>query len=266
MLRILHVTDTHLRPGLDAHDRNWDAVVAHVEADRPDLVVNTGDIAMDAPSGPGDLAHAARQHARLPVEWRAIPGNHDVGDDWGVGERQTSKPISDDWRREYQAAFGPEWWMIDRAGWRLVGANSQLMGSGLDDEEHQWADLAAWLDAAPGPAVLFVHKPTFLDDPAEPREEFRYLQDPARSRLLDLLADSTVVLVASGHTHQHRRTVVGGRTWSWAPSTAFVMPPDRQPLLGQRVVGAVEIILDGNTAETRLVQPAGMVETLPPEL
>ncbi len=266
MLRILQVSDTHLRPGLDGHDRNWDAVVAHVDAHGPDLVVNTGDIAMDAPSGPDDLAHAARQHARLAVDWRAVPGNHDVGDDWGPGEEQTSKPIRDSWRAAYRDLFGPEWWVTDRDGWRLVGANSQLMGSGLDDEERQWADLATWLDEAPGPAVLFVHKPTFHDDPVVAGERFRYLQEPARSRLVELVRGSSVVLVASGHAHQHRTTVVEGRTWSWAPSTAFVMPPERQPLLGQRVVGAVEIVLDGSGATTRLVRPDGIEDLVAPVL
>lgn len=255
MLRILQISDTHLRPGLAERDANWQAIVAHVEATRPDLVINTGDIANDVPTGPHDLAYAHELHDALPTDWRAIPGNHDIGDHWGPGEAQTASPINDDHRARYQELFGDEWWASDRDGWRLIGMNAQLMGSGEEGEDKQWRDIEYWLDTAMGPVAMFIHKPLFLDDPREQLETFRYLQPPARNRLLALIGSSTTRLVASGHSHQHREVKRRTVTYSWAPSTAFIIDPAKQEDLGNRTVGVVEITLDGDRVETNLVVP-----------
>ncbi|HEX6420490.1 MAG TPA: metallophosphoesterase, partial [Acidimicrobiales bacterium] len=75
--RLLVVSDTHLSPRTPEADTNWDAVVRHVAATRPDLVVHAGDVSLDGALAPGDLDHARRRLDRLPVPWRAVPGNHD---------------------------------------------------------------------------------------------------------------------------------------------------------------------------------------------
>jgi 3',5'-cyclic AMP phosphodiesterase CpdA len=261
VVRILQVSDTHLAPDRPQNLANWDAVVEHVRRHPPDLVVNTGDIASDAPAEPSELDFAAGHHDRLDVEVVAVPGNHDVGDHRGPDDsvRQGHR-LDPSLRERYGRLFGPEWWCRDLPGCRLVGANTQLMGSGADGEQDQWDDLAGWLTGSSAPVVLFVHKPLFLDDPAVPGERFRYLQAPARDRLLALMADAPVALVASGHTHQYRRRTVGGRSYSWGPSTAFVLAPAAQPTFGLRQVGAVDITIDGSGATTRLVRPQGIVD------
>ena len=48
--RITQISDTHLGrrfPGLIA---NFHAVSEHIDASRPDLVINTGDVSFDGPS------------------------------------------------------------------------------------------------------------------------------------------------------------------------------------------------------------------------
>ena len=52
----------------------------HIDATRPDLVINSGDLAFDAPTSPDDFAFAKELHEALPVPCRYLPGNHDIGD------------------------------------------------------------------------------------------------------------------------------------------------------------------------------------------
>ena len=60
--RLTQISDTHLGrrfPGLIA---NFDRVSEHIDADRPDLVVNTGDVSLDAPTSPDDVQNDITRH------------------------------------------------------------------------------------------------------------------------------------------------------------------------------------------------------------
>src|SRR5262245_22899622 len=91
--RLVIVSDTHLSaagPPLAA--AHWDAVVDHLAADPPDLVVHAGDVTADGCERIGDLAYAYRRVMRLgyvPVPLAVVPGNHDVGDPPGLGAHRT---------------------------------------------------------------------------------------------------------------------------------------------------------------------------------
>ncbi len=53
--RLTQISDTHLGRRLPKLIRNFVSVAEHIDATRPDLVVNTGDIGFDGPSNPEDL-------------------------------------------------------------------------------------------------------------------------------------------------------------------------------------------------------------------
>ncbi len=55
-------------------------VCEHIDADGPDLVINTGDVSFDGPTSRDDVAFAKGLHDALPVACRYLPGNHDIGD------------------------------------------------------------------------------------------------------------------------------------------------------------------------------------------
>src|SRR5688500_211765 len=74
-LRILHVSDSHLGPGVPYADEHWAAVVAHVASTRPDLVVHSGDLSVNGANGRADLAHSRARLDDLSVPWLALPGN-----------------------------------------------------------------------------------------------------------------------------------------------------------------------------------------------
>src|SRR4051812_23941624 len=97
--RVVEVSDSHLSPHAPPPPRHWDAVVTHVDAIRPDLVVHTGDISAHGADDATDLRHARRRLEELPVPWLAIPGNHDIGD-----VDPTSQPIDDDRRARFADA------------------------------------------------------------------------------------------------------------------------------------------------------------------
>jgi hypothetical protein len=163
---------------------NFEAMARIIGARSPDLVVNTGDIAFNGADVEDDLAYARACHAGLDAAVRAVPGNHDVGDNpWGLGVEQ---PITDPRLERYRRHFGDDFWSVDVASWHFIGANAQLFGSGLAVEEAQWSM------ASGRPVALFVHKPLFNEHPAEIDANQPYVTPVSRRRLADVLesADS----------------------------------------------------------------------------
>ncbi len=261
MLRIIQITDTHLAAGHPAFDANFDAAAAHVRAVAPDLVVHTGDICRDAPGAPQELAHAAARLAGLGTELLCLPGNHDIGDNPGDGGYTPKQPVTADLIAAWTAQFGPDRWVLDRGGWRLVGLNSLLFLSDLPAEAEQWDWLSEAL-AVTGPIALFLHKPLMLtpeDTPSDP--PYRYVPEAPRARLVDLVATHNVRLVACGHVHQTRSHSLGRATCVWGPATAFVLSDAMQPRLGDKVCGVVEYRLspDGSVVFD-VTRPLGIVD------
>jgi Icc protein len=254
-LRVVQVSDSHLSPHAPFSDRHWDAVVAHVAATTPDLVVHTGDISAHGADDDADLRHARRRLEELPVPWLAIPGNHDIGD-----VDPTEQPIDDTRRSRYADAFGASRWITEQGGWRLVGIDAQTLLSDLPaaDDEWQWLQDAVTADV---PVALFLHRPLRpwrADTPDEPR---RYVSGVGRSRLTALLAASTVRLVGTGHVHQWWSGQLDGTTQVWAPSTWALVPDRVQPVIGDKIVGLVELELaaDG-TVRSTFVRPDGVTD------
>lgn len=256
-IRVFQVSDTHLSGERPYFRANWEAFAQAVDEARPDLVINTGDIALDGPGRVDDLAVARTLHDSLCVPHLSIPGNHDVGDNPAAGYAP-KQPVSREQLATFRRIFGDDWWSVDAGAWRFVGLNAQLFGSGLSDEEEQWAFLEeALADAERQPVAVWIHKPLFNADPAESGETaYRYVVPAARDRLLALFATARVMLVASGHTHQHRRTRVAGIDYVWCPSTGFVLKSAAlQPAIGTKEVGFVDygFAPDGVTIAIRRV-------------
>jgi len=51
MARLTVVSDSHLSTRTPEADENWTAVLQHVLASRPDLVIHAGDLSLDKSSG-----------------------------------------------------------------------------------------------------------------------------------------------------------------------------------------------------------------------
>lgn len=262
--RLIQISDTHLTRRHQKLTDNFYRVSEYLDASRPDLVINSGDLAWDAPTNPDDLAFARDLHAALPVPCRYLPGNHDIGDNPTAIGPVPSHPSSERDRQSFLEHFGDDRWRFEAMGWCFIGLNSLIMNTGLASESEQSEWLASQLAAASGrPVVLFLHKPLFLDAPDDPERvetSIRYVPQPVRSRLVETLRAVDLRLIGSGHVHQRRDFTHRHVRHVWAPSTGFVIPDRRQEVIGIKEVGLVEYRFQPDAFEVRHVRAPGQVD------
>jgi 3',5'-cyclic AMP phosphodiesterase CpdA len=262
--RLIQISDTHLARRLPTLTDNFHRISEYIDAARPDLVVNSGDLAFDGPTSRGDLEFAKALHGALPVTCRYLPGNHDIGDNPTKVGPAPSQPATEDDRQTFLAIFGEDRWRFEAAGWCFIGLNSLVMNTGLasETEQHEW--LASELSSANGkPVALFLHKPLYLnspDDPELPATSIRYVPMPVRSRLVEMLRSVDLRLVASGHVHQRRDFTFGHVRHVWAPSAGFIISDARQEVIGTKEVGLVEYRFQPSGFEVRHVKAPGQVD------
>src|SRR5579859_541565 len=262
--RLMQISDTHLARRLTKLTANFDRVADYIDTTRPHLVVNSGDLAFDAPTSPDDLDYARSLHDALPVPCRYLPGNHDIGDNPTQFGPVPKELVSEKGRQAYIAAFGDDRWRFEAAGWCFIGLNSLVMNSGLVSEDEQFDWLAGELASSGGkPVALFLHKPIFLNAPDDPELEssaIRYVPMPARRRLVEMLRTVDLRLVASGHVHQRRDFTLGHTRHIWSPSAGFIISDKRQERIGLKEVGLVEYRFQPDSFEVRHVRAPGHVD------
>lgn len=254
VLTVLQVSDTHLSARIPRFNANWAVAARAVASEAECLVVHTGDAALDGPDHEEDLAFAARLlRAGLGAEGprlRCTPGNHDVGDQAALAPRQ---PATDGRVAAHAAALGPTSWVEDAAGWRLIGLNSQVLGTGTAAEAAQDALLAeALLTLGARRLALFMHKPPFLETPEEPASGYWAVPPAERAALMPLLDHPNLRLVASGHLHLSRIVRRGRVVHAWSPATSFLVGPALMPDAhgGARRLGLLRHRLGEDSVET----------------
>lgn len=248
-MRVIQISDTHLSPGKSHFAPNWAPLAEWLQAARPDLVVHTGDLSVDGADVEADLEHCAELLHSLPFPVLSVPGNHDVGDLPGTRQPATLERL-ERWRR----IVGPDRWVHDQPGWRLVGLNSQVIGSGGVEEAAQFAWLQAVLEACEGRGVVvFTHKPIFVDQPDEGDTGYWSIRPAPRRQLLELFERHGVALVASGHLHRAWTGAHLGTRYVWGPSSGFIVGPMERDMPGDRILGAVIHTLD-ETVSSEIVE------------
>ncbi len=219
--RLIQISDTHLSDRQGFFVANYLAAAASINSLRPDLVVHTGDLTVNGVERVPDLDFALAANRVFSAPVLSLPGNHDVGEEPGFA--MMAQPVTQERLDRYHDRFGPDRWVRDLAGWRLLGLNSQLLGTGLPEEAVQLQWLEGVLEPADGrPVGVFLHKPMFFarkivaGRPAE-------IIAPAgsRARLLSLLLRRRVCFVASGHLHKYLDVRIGRTRFVWAPATAY---------------------------------------------
>jgi 3',5'-cyclic AMP phosphodiesterase CpdA len=239
-MRLVQISDTHLSPGKAHFADNWPPLAKWIAAQRPDLVIHTGDVTVDGAGVEEDLAYAAERIRGLGVRWLAVPGNHDVGD-----ARHASQPVNDERLMTWRRHFGPDRWVEDvddgAPGWRLVGLDAMLIDSGAPEEGEQ----AQWLDRVMNEAggrriAWFLHRPLFLDSPEESDTGYWSIKPQPRARLMALVRRHHVGFVASGHLHKARDFAHEGTRYVWSPASSFLVDASIQPAMpGEKRLGAV---------------------------
>jgi 3',5'-cyclic AMP phosphodiesterase CpdA len=262
--RLTQISDTHLTRNFAVLTDNFHRVGEHIDANRPDLVINTGDVSWDGPSNRADMEFALALHAALPVDCRYLPGNHDIGDNPTAVGVAPSCPATEERREAFVSVFGEDRWQFEAAGWRFIGLNSLIMNTGIlsELEQEEWLTLQL-AGANRKPVALFLHKPLFLNTPEDPEEvatAIRFVPQPVRARLAALLGKSNVRLVASGHVHQRRDFTYALARHIWAPSVGFIVPDRMQDVIGTKETGLVEYRFRPESFEVRHVRAPGQVD------
>jgi 3',5'-cyclic AMP phosphodiesterase CpdA len=262
--RLTQISDTHLTRNFAVLTDNFHRVGEHIDANRPDLVINTGDVSWDGPSSRADMEFALALHAALPVDCRYLPGNHDIGDNPTAVGSAPSCPATEERREAFVSVFGEDRWQFEAAGWRFIGLNSLIMNTGIlsELEQEEWLTLQL-AGANRKPVALFLHKPLFLNTPEDPEEvatAIRFVPQPVRARLAALLGKSNVRLVASGHVHQRRDFTYAHARHIWAPSAGFIVPDRMQDVIGVKETGLVEYRFRPESFEVRHVRAPGQID------
>ncbi|MBP7937057.1 MAG: metallophosphoesterase [Phycisphaerae bacterium] len=233
-LRLVHVTDIHVKPELHAA-QGMAACLRHAQQHaRPDLVLNTGDTIYDSMAAELSTVHSLwnlslkvwKDECSIPVE-HAI-GNHDI---WGIDKAQSKTTGR-------EPLYGKKWIMslygwekpyrsFDRGGWHFIALDSVSPGEGkytgqIDQEQFAWleSDLAKVNPTTP--ILLFSHIPllsaaAFFVSEAEKTGNW---QIPASVMLIDarrmknlFLKYPNVKLCLSGHLHLVDRVEYLGVTY-----------------------------------------------------
>src|SRR5262245_47767077 len=120
-MRIVQISDTHLSPDKPLYVENWAPLAAWIADQHPDLVIHTGDVTADGAGVEADLSFSAQLMDELGIRWRAVPGNHDVGD-----PRDADQPVHARRPSAWQRHFGPDRWVEDIAEGAQHGASFSL--------------------------------------------------------------------------------------------------------------------------------------------
>ncbi|MFT5445105.1 MAG: 3',5'-cyclic AMP phosphodiesterase CpdA [Gammaproteobacteria bacterium] len=255
---VLQISDAHLSRSHAYFQDNFDACVEYIAQIQPDLVVVSGDLTFNGPDVADDIAFGREQLGRIECPWVAIPGNHDVGEP-GANPR-LGQSIDPTRLGRWQEHFGDDRFCIDLGGWRLLGINSELLGSGLDAESEQWDFFDTALAGAAGRDIgFFLHKPMFIDDADSLQQSPKCVYPESRQRLLQALSTAPVRFVASGHVHCYHHSTYQGLDIVWSPPTAFVDPQRDMSVPIVNRAGLIKWQFDGKRFSHAMVEPARFV-------
>jgi len=241
MTKIAVIADPHIGINKQVFVENWHRAVSHVNMRGCALTVVLGDLTFDAANSQPDLDFAKAALSALNGPCLVLPGNHDVGD----VDRASRQPANADRITRWTEKFGPDYWLCDSVPcWRLVGIDSQILGTGLEQEEAQWAFLETAL-RSDRRTVLFTHQPLFLehwDEDDRPYWATCGLPRQRMRKLLELMGTSAVV---SAHMHRALAAVPArGPALFWTPATSFLTRNSSMPAQhGTEIIGVTIIDL-----------------------
>lgn len=198
-----------------------------VNAMNPEFVVHLGDFADPVPVSPhydesAQAFHEACEALTMPCYM--VPGNHDIGEKihTALPEINDEVSITPSAIAQYQKHFGPQRHSFQHNDCLFVVLNTMLLNSGLEDEQEQWQWLERTLrDNAGRRVFVFAHYPPFLSSRDEP-DYYDNIDEPARSRLLDMLEPHNVEGYYAGHVHNFFYNHLNGMHLFVVPSASII--------------------------------------------
>ncbi|WP_424810978.1 metallophosphoesterase family protein [Roseococcus sp. YIM B11640] len=232
--RIAQITDTHLSPARPLFDGNFAPLAEALRDARPELVIHTGDLSLNGADSDEDLRHGAAMMRSLGLDWVAVPGNHDVGDDLTLPSKQ---PVSVERFARWENCVSPLGFFRDVPGWRIIGLDTQGFAA---NEGHRERIAAAIRGAGPRRIALFQHKPITEEALADTAVNYWPLLPAPRAELLAMFGGRRPDVIASGHVHQWRDREADGIRQIWAPAVAFIVGDAFHVPVGHKLLGWIE--------------------------
>lgn len=255
MVRVVQISDTHLGHQRALFMRNWAPTVEWIKQQNPALLLHGGDVTLDGADEEGDFSRCAEVLDALAIPYRVVPGNHDVG----TSPRDARQPVDAERLQRWDRHFGPDRWFHDLEGWRLIGFDTMITGSGLPQEEEQFAWLEACMSAAGGRRIAwFCHQPLFIHGYDDLDNGYWSVSPEPRKRLEALSRRFDIGLVASGHLHISRDMLIDGTQYVWCPSTAFTVGHTQPLFPGEKILGAVTYDFEGRSVRFERVHLAAL--------
>jgi 3',5'-cyclic AMP phosphodiesterase CpdA len=241
---IAQISDTHLGEAEAPNAaENLRRTVEMVNARRPDAVVLSGDIG----ENPEEWQRAREILKGLNAPLYYAPGNHDVH----------SRDVE-----QYRGVFGPDYYSFQVRGITFLVIDSQLLGNfdqfearsplplpaetqaeaekmldwlgqqragrGNQRRRHWWSrarDGDGDEDRGGGTVIAIQHIPAARNNDLPPDSKpYWVVNDPYRSRELELLHKLGIRHVLAGHWHVGTTFTADGITWHVAPSTGRLLP------------------------------------------
>jgi 3',5'-cyclic AMP phosphodiesterase CpdA len=202
-------------------------LVERVNSMEPAFVVHLGDITHPIPISPdyGETALAFHKASEIfSMPYYVVPGNHDVGEKIFPALPKLDEKITITQRNIglYEQHFGRQRFSFQHQECLFIVINSMLINSGLEEEKAQWDWLEQTLqDHAGNRAFVFSHYPLYLSAMDE-LANYDNVDEPGRSRMLDLLRQFNVEGFYAGHVHNFFYNYLDGMHQFVLPSTSIV--------------------------------------------
>jgi Icc protein len=239
-LRIAHLTDIHLQPERRAAE-GLTACLEHVHSlpERPDLILNGGDVVMDAVTASWDRTQrlwdlwedVVGKSCRIPMEH--CLGNHDI---WGTKKERSgctgSEPLYGKKLAMERLGLSERYRSFDRGGWHFIVLDSSFIDASggftarLDEEQLEWLREDLQATSSHVPVLVLSHVPIvagasvfFTGGEGEAERSGNWVV-PAQWMHIDARAlcrlfawHPNVRLCLSGHTHLCDRLDYNGTTY-----------------------------------------------------
>jgi Icc protein len=234
-LRVAFITDVHIQPEREAV-RNFDSFMSSIYRSEapPDLILNGGDIVMDAVAADRERVDtlwsvwrdATARYQTIPVHY--CLGNHDI---WGWSKKSFCTGDEPLFGKNYflkEAGLVSPYYSFDLSGWRFIVLDSLLRldasryAACLDPEQRAWLETVLNDTAKNMPVLVLSHIPIMGGASvffATAENTVKREMDGSASKdwivpswqmhadavsLIDLFArHGNVKLCLSGHTHVH---------------------------------------------------------------
>ncbi|CAN5265027.1 metallophosphoesterase [soil metagenome] len=260
-MKIVQITDTHLSHRGGATNENFEKIARYInDVLQPAFVVHSGDVSILNPDSVEDRAASHELLKLIEAPLRVLPGNHDVGEPgenpW-AGFNATSARTT-----AFTDVFGEDHWVEIIGDYAIVGFNSEILDTGIPEEQAQWE----WLETVAGqvgerPTLVFCHKAFW---PPLPGEFDHPTTLPAASldRLMDVFGHLNVKIFGSGHLHHYQLGRHDSAITVTAPSTAFLAKGTALlPVLDQ--LGVVEYLCENGEADPFFRSVPDLIEGSP---